>query len=47
MAKERHNVEKDIDHEENSKGDSSLDNSSKDSDKKDVNIKGSKRIRVD
>jgi len=47
MSEMRHNVERDIDHEENSKRDSSLDNSSKDSDKKDVDIKGSKRIRVD
>ncbi len=47
MEKERHNIEKDIDHSKNNMSDSSLDNSSKNSDKKDIDIKGSKRIKVD
>lgn len=47
MTKECHNIEKDIDYNKNNKGDSSLDNSSKNSDKEDTNVKGSKRIKVD
>ncbi len=47
MEEYGHNIESDTDHNKNNMGDSSLENSDKNIDKEDINIKGGKRIKVD